>query len=336
MTMFAPATIDLGFTAAEIEEQRRMNRMLRWAPRFRAPAPPGRLFLQTMAAAVHAMTPPPRAGVSAHTRRVSWRGETFGVRTLTPRSGGRGIHVDYHGGGWCLGSAALNDPINAHIAADSDLVVASIDYGLLPRTPMHRIIAQAEAAADWALEQLGAELGSRLTSASVTFGGESAGGHLAALALLSVRGRADFSRVVGAALWYGAFDLSGTPSVLATRDDALVLHGPTMRSGMSAILPGLSREERRDPKLSPLYADLKGAPPALFVVGTIDPLIDDTLLMAERWRAAGSPADLVVAPDAPHAFNRFSTRMGAKANAYVRDWLRRRHDAAAASKAAAE
>ena len=36
------------FTAAELAEVRRMNRRLRWAPRFRAPTPLGRLMIQTM------------------------------------------------------------------------------------------------------------------------------------------------------------------------------------------------------------------------------------------------------------------------------------------------
>ncbi|WP_342452975.1 alpha/beta hydrolase fold domain-containing protein [Pararoseomonas indoligenes] len=35
----------------------------------------------------------------------------------------------------------------------------------------------------------------------------------------------------------------------------------------------------RDPAISPLYADLAELPPALFTVGTIDPLLDDTLFM---------------------------------------------------------
>ena len=46
--------------------------------------------------------------------------------------------------------------------------------------------------------------------------------------------------------------------------------------------------DRRDPDISPLYADLKGLPPALFSVGTQDLLLDDTLFMAARWAAAGN------------------------------------------------
>ena len=39
------------------------------------------------------------------------------------------------------------------------------------------------------------------------------------------------------------------------------------------FLPGLDAEARRDPAISPLYADLHDLPPALFTVGTADPLV---------------------------------------------------------------
>ena len=64
--------------------------------------------------------------------------------------------------------------------------------------------------------------------------------------------------------------------------------------------PGRSFEERRDPDISPLYADLHGLPPALFTVGTDDHLVDDTLFMAARWALAGNEAELVVYPETPH------------------------------------
>jgi acetyl esterase/lipase len=46
-------------------------------------------------------------------------------------------------------------------------------------------------------------------------------------------------------------------------------------------------------------------PPARFVVGTQDPLLDDTLFMADRWRAAGNEASLEVIAEAAHGFLQF-------------------------------
>ena len=45
-----------------------------------------------------------------------------------------------------------------------------------------------------------------------------------------------------------------------------------------------------------MRADLRALPEALFVVGSADPLLDDTLRLADRWPAAR----LVVLEDAPH------------------------------------
>ena len=43
-------------------------------------------------------------------------------------------------------------------------------------------------------------------------------------------------------------------------------------------------------------------PPAMFTVGTLDPLLDDTLFMEARWRAAGHATELRVWEEAPHGF----------------------------------
>ena len=48
-----------------------------------------------------------------------------------------------------------------------------------------------------------------------------------------------------------------------------------------------------------------GMPPALFQVGTLDPLLDDTLLMAKRWVEAGNEAELRVYPGGIHTFDMF-------------------------------
>ena len=69
---------------------------------------------------------------------------------------------------------------------------------------------------------------------------------------------------------------------------------------LDLFLPGMSEEKRRDPDVSPLYADLHGMPPAIFSVGTNDHLLDDTLFMAQRWEVAGNRTELLVYPETPH------------------------------------
>ncbi len=319
----------LDFSAAELEEAQRMNRQLRWAPRFRAPSRLGKMMIQTMLGA-QAFMPHGVAGVTTSTRRVTWSGHSFTLRILLPASEVRGVYIDFHGGGWAIGTAAMDDRVNARIA-EQGLAVVSVDYTTLPDIDLPGMIAQCAAAADWVFEHAQSEFG----VTAMFIGGESAGAHLAACAILRLRDtRADFHRLRGAVLFYGPYDLSCTPSVRSASHDTLVLDGPAMTSGLAKLLPGKSDEERRDPAFSPLYANLAGLPPALLLCGTIDPLIDDSRLMAERWTAANGNAKLIIVPDAPHAFNRFPTRVASRTNGFVRDWTNERLVSGAAAKAA--
>lgn len=320
----------LEFSEAELDEARRMNRQLRWAPRFRAPSRLGKMMIQTMLGA-QAFMHHGVAGVTTSMQRVTWRGHSFLLRILQPAGEVRGVYLDYHGGGWAIGTAAMDDRVNARIAAGCGLIVVSVDYTTLPDIDLPGMIAECAAAGDWVFEHAQAEFG----TSAVFIGGESAGAHLAACTMLRLRDtRADFARLRGAVLFYGPYDLSCTPSVRAAPRDTLVLDGPAMTSGIAKLLPDRSEAERRDPAFSPLYADLGGLPPGLLLCGTIDPLIDDSKLMAERWAAASGNARVVIVPDAPHAFNRFPTRVASRTNAFVRGWIEARLADGAMAKAA--
>jgi acetyl esterase/lipase len=54
--------------------------------------------------------------------------------------------------------------------------------------------------------------------------------------------------------------------------------------------------------------------PALFTVGTLDPLLDDSVQMAARWQAAGNSRELRIWPDGIHGFNAFPTGLARLAN----------------------
>ena len=83
------------------------------------------------------------------------------------------------------------------------------------------------------------------------------------------------------------------------------------------------REQRRHPDISPLFAELAGMPPAIFTVGTQDPLLDDTLFMEARWRAAGNATELRIWPEAPHGFISLPMTVADAALSAEHDFLRR-------------
>jgi acetyl esterase/lipase len=219
----------------------------------------------------------------------------------------RGVYLHLHGGGWTIGAADIQDEWLHEIAQSTGLAVASAEYRLAPEHPFPAGPDDCETAARWLVgggyEQVGAP-------PLFAIGGESAGAHLAVLTLLRLRDAAPF---VAANLVFGAYDLSGTPS-RRRFTDALVLPDSVMHWFTDNFLPGLDAEQRRAPEISPLYADLRDLPPALFSVGTLDPLLDDSLFMAARWLAAGNEAELRIYEEAVHGFNAYPIAVAKLAN----------------------
>jgi acetyl esterase/lipase len=187
---------------------------------------------------------------------------------------------------------------------------------LSPEHPFPAGPDDCESAAAWLVKNAQAEFGTDV----LTIGGESAGGHLAALTLLRMRDRYGYTGFRGANLVYGVFDLSMTPSQRAFGNRRLVLRTIDMQQFYNAFLPTVT--DRQAPHISPLYADLAGLCPALFTIGTQDALVDDTLFMHARWVAAGNEAELAVYPGGAHGFTLFPNRLAEEAGARSEAFLR--------------
>ena len=64
----------------------------------------------------------------------------------------------------------------------------------------------------------------------------------------------------------------------------------------------LAGADPRTPYASPLYADPTGLPPTLIQVGSDEILLDDSVRMAGRMRAAGCQVELEIWPRMPHTW----------------------------------
>jgi acetyl esterase/lipase len=218
------------------------------------------------------------------------------LRLRVLRSGEvRACYLHLHGGGWALGGTDRQDQTLLRFASGARVAVVSVEYRLAPEHPHPAAVADCVAAIRWLAANAQGELG----AARLIVAGESAGAHLAALALLVLRDRGELAGVAAANLAYGVYDVSMTPSARRWGDQRIVISTPDLAFFAEQYAP---IERHRDADVSPLYADLTGLPPALFSCGTLDPLLDDTLFMAARWRAAGREAQLAVYPGAPHEF----------------------------------
>jgi acetyl esterase/lipase len=180
-------------------------------------------------------------------------------------------------------------------------------------------IAECVAVAEWLAANAAAEFG----TGTLLIGGISAGAHLAAATLLHLRaaGSPAFATIAAARLDSGPYDLGMTASAYLPTSHSPVLPRHWLVSFLDMGLPGYSVDQRRAPELSPMLNDLSGLPPALFTVGALDPLRDESILMAQRWQLAGSHADLDVWPEGDHAFSNMATPLGGLALARTTSWI---------------
>jgi len=230
----------------------------------------------------------------------------------------RAVVLEIHGGGWSLGTAASDDIQNDNMARTCKVAVVSVDYRLAPENPFPACINDCKVAAKWLVNNAMKQFG----TAKLFISGASAGGHLSAVTALYIRDSLHAIDLVrGVNLVYGCFDLSRTPSCRMATDSTPILSKKYMNETYELVFHGWSEEQLQNPQYSPLYADLRNLPPALFTIGTADPLIDDTYFMESRWRLAGNKTYLATYPESSHAFNFFPTKMATVANEKMFQWI---------------
>jgi len=249
---------------------------------------------------------PPSVTIADHT--IPGPAGDIPVKIFTPAGQGPfPLVVYFHGGGWVICSPATHTKLCAELAEGAGAVVVSVHYRLAPEHTPPAQLDDCVAAVRWAVDHA-AELnadGSRFALA-----GDSAGGNLAACAALRLRDeggpRARLQLLLYAALT-GNNDL---PSVIENAEGK-ILTRQMMDWFYRHYLSGGA--DPNDPYIFPIHGDLRGLPPAHLIVGSLDPLLDDSKLYAEALQRAGVPVKLSIYQDQPHIFLQLTAMLdGAK------------------------
>ena len=231
----------------------------------------------------------------------------------------RGVLLYLHGGGWCLGDhvgGVVEDLVS--LADSLEIGIVTVGYRLAPEHPFPAGVDDCVSAARWLENDCLKEFGTD----SLLIGGDSSGAHLAAATMIRRREESGACRYRGIVLEDGWYDLRMSPSVRlwGKAGRHLIVTYEMLSKFVEWFAPG---HDTSDPALSPIFADLTGLAPALFLVGTEDPLVDDTVFMEARWRLAGNGTELLMCPGGSHWFRASPTPDGILARARRASFLSR-------------
>lgn len=205
--------------------------------------------------------------------------------------------VFLHGGGWSLGSLATYEPFCRALANTTGQIVIWVEYRLAPEAPYPAALDDTLAAWRW-VQANTAELGA--DPARISIGGDSAGGNLAAVAALVLRGESGI-QPWRQLLLYPCLDMSASLASHRRLADGYLLTAPLYAWYRDNYVPdGIARDHWT---LSPLFADDLGhLPPAIILYAGFDPLRDEAAAYSLKLTLAGVPVETLYFADMIHGF----------------------------------
>ena len=202
-----------------------------------------------------------------------------------------------HGGGYVIGSVNTHRDLLARIARASGARVLGINYRLAPEHPFPAAVEDSVAAYRWMLAE-------GLKPSRIAVAGDSAGGGLTVATLIAIRDAKLPTPGAGVCIspWVDMEGIGETMKTRAAVDPVVQREGLL---GMAAAY--LGGQNPRSPLAAPLYADLKGLPPLLIQVGDAETLLDDSIRLNDRAKAAGVSTKLEVWPEMIHVWQLFAS-----------------------------
>jgi epsilon-lactone hydrolase len=222
----------------------------------------------------------------------------------------------FHGGGYCSGSILSHRRLVTEAGRAAKARTLAVEYRLAPEHPFPAALDDASTAWNF-LRQSG------IAAEHIAVGGDSAGGGLTVALINRLRDAGE--RGPGCAWLISPWtDLTLSGTTLATKDAVdPIIHREYLAELVEAYLPPVM--DRRDPRVSPLYADLNGLPPVLIQIGACETLLEDSTRFAAAAGAANVAVTLEIWPDMIHAFPMWNARLepGRRALAQAGEFIRR-------------
>jgi acetyl esterase/lipase len=240
-----------------------------------------------------------------------------GEWSSVPGSYASRVLMYFHGGGYCSGSILSHRRMVSEAGRAAGVRTLAVGYRLAPEHPFPAALDDALTA--WRF------LRRRIAADQIAIGGDSAGGGLTVALINQLR---DAQEELPGCAWLVSpwTDLALSGSTLATKDAVdPIIHKAYLDELADAYLP--SGMDRKNPRVSSLYADLEGLPPTLIQVGSAETLLEDATRFAAAAGAAGVPVTLEIWPHMIHAWHLWNAHLEparralANAGAFIRGHL---------------
>ena len=239
-----------------------------------------------------------------------------GEWSIAPGSDASCVLLYFHGGGYCSGSILSHRRLVTEAGRASKTRTLAIEYRLAPEHPFPAALDDTLAAWNF-LRQSG------IAAEHIVVGGDSAGGGLTIALINRLRGAGEHTPACAWLLspWT---DLTLSGATLATKDAVdPIIHKAYLAELIEAYAP--ADVDRKDPRVSPLYADLTGFPPTLIQVGACETLLEDSTRFAAAAGSANVDVTLEIWPDMIHAWPMWNAHLepGRRALARAGEFVRR-------------
>ena len=217
--------------------------------------------------------------------------ENFDCVRITPKDETRnGVMLYLHGGGFCCGDIGYAKGVGAMLASRFGIRVFAPAYRLAPKHPFPAPLEDALCAYQYLLAH-GYD-GNRIILC-----GESAGGGLLYSLCVSLREK-NLPLPCGIVAISPWTDLTASGASYQSNKD----NDPSITARRLDFFASLYTSDRKNPLVSPLFADLTGMPPSLIIVGSDEVMLDDSVSLHEKLLASGCQSNIIVGEDLWHAY----------------------------------
>jgi epsilon-lactone hydrolase len=238
--------------------------------------------------------------------------------TSTPDADPAKAVLYLHGGGYVIGSLDSHRHLAAEAGRSAGARVLAIDYRLAPEHPFPAPVEDTVAAYRHLLQ-------TGIRPGAIALAGDSAGGGLVVGAMLAIR---EAGLPLPACGWCISpwVDMEALSTSFVDRSET----DPTVQKATILDMARLylNGADPRHPHVAPVYGDLRGLPPLLIQVGSVETLLDDSLWLAREAGKTDVPVDLQIWPEMIHVWHQFHPVLtaGRKAiaagGAFIRNNLR--------------